>query len=132
MYIHVYTCTVYVNKMSPYSYNNYLSSTVSNYCLTTVVWNWQVHQLLLKLLLNYCSVEMKLLSNYCTVWWYFIHIVILYIINVFPSKLWWPSISGKVHVNISSANEIVVIRYHQTVYYINSVSIQYRLKISVL
>ena len=42
------TCTVYivyVNKMSPYSNSNYLSSTV-------------------KLLLNYCSVKMKLLSNY--------------------------------------------------------------------
>ena len=40
---------------------------LSNYCLTTVVLNLQVYQLLLKkLLLNYCSVEMKLLSNYCT------------------------------------------------------------------
>ena len=61
--------------MSPYSNSTYLSSTVSivysNYCLTTVVLNWQVHQLLLKLLFNYCSVIM---SNYCTVWWFFIDI----------------------------------------------------------
>ena len=31
--------TVYVNKKSPYSNSNYPSSTVSNYCLTTVVLN---------------------------------------------------------------------------------------------
>ena len=29
MYTNVCTCTVYVNKMSPYSNSNYLSSTVS-------------------------------------------------------------------------------------------------------
>ena len=40
-----------------------------------VLFNWQVHQLLSKLLLNYCSVEMKLLSNYFTVWWLFINII---------------------------------------------------------
>ena len=59
-------CTV---QMSPYSNSNYLGSTVSiithdMYCLTTVVFNWQVptvHQLLSKRLLNYCSVIMKLL-----------------------------------------------------------------------
>ena len=63
-------------------YSNYLSSTVStvsNYCLTTVVFNWQVYKLLSKLLLNYCSMEMKLLSNYCTVWWHFIDMYILYV-----------------------------------------------------
>ena len=58
--------TVQVNKMSPYSNNNYLSSTVSmysNYCLTTV------QQLLSKLLLQLNSrMEMTLLSNYSTVW----------------------------------------------------------------
>ena len=40
--VHVHTLTnnnvnihvVYVNKMSPYSNSNYLSSTISNYCLT--------------------------------------------------------------------------------------------------
>ena len=38
-------CTVYVNKMSPYSNSNYLSSTISivqyllSDCLTTVVFN---------------------------------------------------------------------------------------------
>ena len=56
----------------PYSNNNTVGSTVStvsNYCLTILVFNWQVYQLLSKLLLNCCSVEMKLLSNYCTVWW---------------------------------------------------------------
>ena len=38
---------------------------VSNYCLTILVFNCQVHvyQLLSKLLLNYSSVAMKLLSN---------------------------------------------------------------------
>ena len=40
--------------------------------ITTVVFNWQVYQLLSKLLLNCCSVETKLVSNYCTVWWLFI------------------------------------------------------------
>ena len=46
----------------PYSNSSF---TVGNYCL--MVLNSQVHQLLSKLLLNYCGVEMKLLSKYCTV-----------------------------------------------------------------
>ena len=65
--INTMTYTVYVNKKSPYSNSNYLSSTVSivqyllsHYCgveLTSTPIT----------LLNYCSVIMKLLSNYCTV-----------------------------------------------------------------
>ena len=39
----------------------------NNYCLTIVVSNSQVHQLLLKLLLNYSRVKTKLLNNNCTV-----------------------------------------------------------------
>ena len=62
---------LYINKMSPYSNSHYLSF-YCQYSLTTVVFNWQVYQLLSKLLLNYCCVEMKLLSNYGTVWWRFI------------------------------------------------------------
>ena len=39
--LYMYIQYNYVNKMSPYSNSNYLSSTVStcNYCLTTVVFN---------------------------------------------------------------------------------------------
>ena len=40
----------------------------SNYCLTTVVFNWHVHVQQL-VLLNYCSLKIKLLNNYCTLWW---------------------------------------------------------------
>ena len=70
MYMYTYSIYMYVNKMSPYS----------NYCLTTVVLNRQVHQLPWKLLLNYCSVEMKL--YWCPVWWLFINIYMyMYILH---------------------------------------------------
>ena len=77
------TCTVYmymyVNKMWPYSTVITLILLSSNYCLTTVVFNWHVQQLLLKLLLNYCSVEMKLLGKYCycmvTFYWHILYIL---------------------------------------------------------
>ena len=43
MYIYIY-----VNKKSPYSNSYYLSSIVSNYCLTTVVLNLQVQYMSIK------------------------------------------------------------------------------------
>ena len=90
----MYVC---INKMSPYSSSKYVSSTVStvsNYHLTTVVLTWQVHQLMSKLLLNYCSVKM---SNYCTVWWLFIrmHCTCIYInfmvlkSEIHITDVWW-------------------------------------------
>ena len=75
--------TVYVNKKSPYSNSNYLSFTVSI-----------VYQLLFKLLLKYCSVEIKLLSNYCTVWWHFIDIYCIYTIQANTYCLSWYHVSN--------------------------------------
>ena len=60
---HVVTSQSRLNRDLSQNQYNRSALQYSNYCGV----NWQVHQLLLKLLLNYCSVEMKLMNNYCTI-----------------------------------------------------------------
>ena len=71
--IHVY---MYVTKTSPYSNSNYFRSTVSDYCLTTVVFNWQVYQLLSKVLLYTVWKWTYMYYTYCmvTFYWHILYV----------------------------------------------------------
>ena len=72
------TCTVYINKISPYSN--------SNYCLTTVVFNWQVH--------NYCQ-------NYCwtTVVWKWNY-------SVLTVQYYWHTYTHPLYVHVYNSTHV--------------------------